>query len=276
VCRQRRKIIPDAQQALIKQYLCQALTNQELYLNYQPQYNNRLKKIVAFEALIRWKHPVLGEVAPDLLIKVAEATGLIIPIGEWVLRTACQFIRKVHWEGDPDCRIAVNISVIQLLEDDLRGRLSRILQEVGLPASYLELELTETLPFEPLDHLSKQLRLLKADGVRIALDDFGIGYATLDCLKQLWVDTLKIDKSFVADLIVCPKTRFLTECIISLGRSLGLRVIAEGVETQDQVDWLAKLECHLFQGYFYGKPVNECDALRMVKNERDSFNCCGH
>jgi EAL domain-containing protein (putative c-di-GMP-specific phosphodiesterase class I) len=262
---EKRQKGPDARQDLIERYLWQSLANQELYLNYQPQYHSQLDKIEAFEALLRWKSAILGEVEPRLLIKSAEATGLIVPIGEWVLQTACRFIRQVHQEGAVDCRIAVNVSVVQLLQEDFGEKVLAILQTVGLPAPYLELELTETLPLEPDRCLVKQLQFLKTAGVRFALDDFGTGYASLSCLKRLSVDTLKIDKSFLDALLVSEKGRVLTESIIYLGRRLGLDVVAEGVENQAQMDCLATLNCYRIQGYYYSKPINEEDALLLVK-----------
>jgi EAL domain-containing protein (putative c-di-GMP-specific phosphodiesterase class I) len=162
---------------------------------------------------LRWKNPVLGVVAPISFIKVAKATGLIVPIGEWVLRTACQFIKKIHQAGFHDCRITVNVSMRQLIQDNFVNRVLTILQEVGLASGFLELELSEALPQCSPDCLNTKLQLLQAWGVRIALDDFGTGYASLSCLNQMRVDTLKIDKSFIDGIPEHHKNIVLTKSI---------------------------------------------------------------
>jgi EAL domain-containing protein (putative c-di-GMP-specific phosphodiesterase class I) len=256
---------PPAAAALIGQQLRRALANGELYLNYQPQYNNKLGKIEAFEALLRWQNPVLGIVPPVSFIKIAEESGLIISIGEWVIRTACQFIRKIHQAGFGDCRIAVNVSVMQLLQAHFGERVLAILLDTGLAPGYLELELTESLPQVGLERLADKLKTLQAGGIRIALDDFGTGYASLSCLNRLKVDTLKIDKSFIDGIMECKESIVLTKSIISIGRRLGLKVIAEGVENQVQVNRLSKWRCDRIQGYFYSKPVEEEEAVQILK-----------
>jgi EAL domain-containing protein (putative c-di-GMP-specific phosphodiesterase class I) len=257
---------PAADEDLIGQLLRQAMGNGELYLHYQPQYNNRSGKIEAFEALLRWDNPLLGTVAPVLFIKIAEMTGLIVPIGEWVLRTACQFIKKIHQAGFSDCRLEVNVSIVQLLQENFVGRVLTILQEAGLASGYLELELTESLPFESFDVLNDKFKTLRAWGVRIALDDFGTGYASLSYLNQLQVDTLKIDKSFIDGILDRNASVVLTKSIIDIGRRLGLKVIAEGVENQAQVNYLSEWGCDTIQGFFYSKAVAEQEAAGMLKN----------
>jgi EAL domain-containing protein (putative c-di-GMP-specific phosphodiesterase class I) len=265
---QQQEAAVETKQTLIEQQLQQALANGELYLNYQPQYNNQLGKIEAFEALLRWKNPILGVVAPDSFVKTAEITGLIVPIGEWVLETACRFIKKIHREGFTDCRIAVNVSIVQFLQENFAERIFAILQEVGLGSGYLELELTESLPLGSLEVINDKLKLLKAWGVRIALDDFGTGYASLSCLNRLNVDTLKIDKSFIDGILERQESVVLTQSIIGIGRQLGLKVIAEGVENQAQVNRLTEWNCYLIQGYFYSRPVAEKEAVVMIKGMR--------
>jgi EAL domain-containing protein (putative c-di-GMP-specific phosphodiesterase class I) len=257
---------PETADDLIGQQLWSALANKELYLLYQPQYNNQRGKIEAFEALLRWENPLLGVVAPGSFIKTAELTGLIVPIGEWVLRTACQFIKKIHQAGINDCRIAVNISTVQLLQENFVERVLTILQEAGLASGYLELELTESLPFGPFAVLNDKFKILKAWGVRIALDDFGTGYASLSRLNQLQVDTLKIDKSFIDGIPDRNASVFLTRSIIDVGRQFGLKVIAEGVENQAQVNYLSEWGCDTIQGFFYSKAVAEQEAAEMMKN----------
>jgi EAL domain-containing protein (putative c-di-GMP-specific phosphodiesterase class I) len=257
---------PEAADALIGQQLRSALAKKELYLRYQPQYNNQRGRIEAFEALLRWKNPLLGAVVPVSFIKTAELTGLIVPIGEWVLRTACQFIKRIHQAGFSDCRIAVNVSSVQLLQANFVERVLTILQEVGLASGYLELELTESLPFGPVAGLNDKFKILKAWGVRLALDDFGIGYASLSRLNQSQVDTLKIDKSFIDGIPGHKASVVLTKSIIEIGRQFGLKVIAEGVEHQDQVNYLSEWGCDTMQGFFYSKAVAEQEAAEMLKN----------
>jgi EAL domain-containing protein (putative c-di-GMP-specific phosphodiesterase class I) len=250
---------------LIEQQLRQALSKGEFYLNYQPQYNNLDDQVEAFEALLRWKNPVLGVVGPASFIKVAEATGLIVPIGEWVLRTACRFIKKIHQAGFLDCRITVNVSMRQFMEDNFVDRVLTILQEVGLVSGFLELELGESLPQWSPDCLNAKLQLLRARGVRIALDDFGTGYASLSCLNRMRVDTLKIDKSFIDGIAKYHQNVVLTKSIIGIGEQLGLKVVAEGVENVAQVNCLAQWGCHTIQGFFYCKPVAATEALLIMK-----------
>jgi EAL domain-containing protein (putative c-di-GMP-specific phosphodiesterase class I) len=256
---------PETPVDLMVQQLRQALTRGELYLHYQPQYNTEFNEIEAFEALLRWRNPVLGTLPPDMFIKTAEETGLIIPIGEWVLRTACQFIRRIHQAGSNACRIAVNVSVAQVGQENFVERVLAILQETGLESAFLELELTELLPQGALDRLNERLQALKAREIRIALDDFGTGYASLSCLNQLRVDTLKIDKSFINGILEQKESGVLTRSIIGIGRELGLTVIAEGVENAAQVSCLTTWGCPRIQGYFYSEPVNATAALRMIK-----------
>jgi EAL domain-containing protein (putative c-di-GMP-specific phosphodiesterase class I) len=258
-------------QALLGQQLRQALANEELALHYQPQYNIHAVKIEAFEALLRWENSVFGTVAPTLLISIAETVGLIVPVGEWVLRTACRFIAKIYRKGFTDCRIAVNVSTAQLLQKNFAGQVFAILAEVGLPASCLELELTETLPLDSLEFLNAQFKLLQAKGVRIALDDFGTGYASLSCLNQLQVDILKIDKSFIDGILDRKVSIALTKSIIDIGRQLDLKVIAEGVESQAQADCLLAWGCDTIQGFFYSKPVAEKEAAAMVEYGNDRY-----
>jgi EAL domain-containing protein (putative c-di-GMP-specific phosphodiesterase class I) len=259
-----RRLAISRQELLVK-YLKQALANGELELHYQPLYNRKQRGIEGFEALLRWKNPLLGIVSPVSFIKVAEETGLIAPIGEWALLTACQFIKRLHDRGYSNCGISVNISVIQLRQPDFVTRLQTILQEVGLAPQYLELELTESVLMQAVDVVYFQLKLLKSIGVRIALDDFGMGYSSLSYLQRFKVDTIKIDKSFIQGLLQSKKSRILTKSIITLGSQLGLKVIAEGVETQAQVDCLTDWDCDTLQGYFYGKPVAEKEAMEMLE-----------
>ncbi len=248
----------------IARYLNQALDNGELYLLYQPQFSVKSGKIASFEALLRWKNPVLGAVAPNSFIQVAEATALIIPIGEWVLKSACQFLSRMHQQGFTECKIAVNVSIVQLGQVDFVERVLGILKEVGIPPRCLELELTESYLMESLDVHHSKLEKLKAAGIQIALDDFGTGYSSLSYLKQLKVNSLKIDKTFIDDIIQCKESAALTRNIIMIGHELGLSVIAEGVENQYQVDFLVDCGCDLIQGYYFGKPVLEKEAVAML------------
>ncbi len=252
------------QEVKIGHYLSQALDNGELYLLYQPQFSVKSGKIASFEALLRWKNPVLGAVAPNSFIQVAEATALIIPIGEWVLKSACQFLSRMRQQGFTECKVAVNVSIVQLGQVDFVERVLGILKEVGIPPRCLELELTESYLMESLDVHNTKIEKLKTAGIQIALDDFGTGYSSLSYLKQLKVNSLKIDKTFIDDIIQCKESAALTRNIIMIGHELGLSVIAEGVENQFQVNFLVDCGCDLMQGYYFGKPVLEKEAAGLL------------
>jgi diguanylate cyclase (GGDEF)-like protein/PAS domain S-box-containing protein len=235
--------------------LALALERDELFLEYQPQVNAATCRITGLEALLRWRHPQLGLVPPNRFIAVAENNGLISRIGEWVLRTACAHARQWQDDGLPAVPVAVNVSAVQFRQKGFGELIRSILEESGLEARYLELELTESLLLSNADVVFSILRELRAMGVKLAIDDFGTGYSSLGYLRQFQVNRVKIDRSFVKDVAVNPDYAAITTAIISMAKALNLEVLAEGVENEDQVRFLRSLACDEFQGYYFGRPA---------------------
>ncbi|MBI3143728.1 MAG: EAL domain-containing protein [Pseudogulbenkiania sp.] len=235
--------------------LCHALQAGQFELHYQPQVNLGSGKVVGLEALVRWRRPGFGLVPPNGFIPLAEETGLIIGIGEWVLRTACQQTREWHALGYPELSVAVNVSARQFRQSDLPQTIHTILAETGLAARHLELELTESAIMERGEAVAQALNEIKALGVMLALDDFGTGYSSLSYLKRFPFDIVKIDQSFIRDVIDDVDDASLTQAIIAMARSLRLRTIAEGVETEEQLGFLTANRCDEIQGYFFSRPL---------------------
>jgi len=235
--------------------LRQAITNEDFVLHYQPKVNLASHQIIGAEALVRWNSAHSGMVSPASFIPLAEETGLIIPLGEWVLRTACRQNRAWQDAGYPPIPISVNLSPRQLARGDIVEVVERILRETGLAAQYLELEITESVMTTDVEKSFALLTQLRALGVKISLDDFGTGYSSLSYLKRFPVDTLKIDQSFVRDIATDQDSAAIVKAIISLGRNLNLTVLAEGIETEDQFQFLLANGCDEGQGYLMSKPV---------------------
>ncbi|MBL4954640.1 EAL domain-containing protein [Neobacillus sp. YIM B02564] len=234
--------------------LYHALENNELYLVYQPQINLDNGEITGVEALLRWRHPKYGIVSPAKFIPIAEETGLIVPIGEWVLRTACRQVKQWHDQNLPPIAVGVNLSVRQFYQQNLVDKVRQILAETQLPPQYLELEITESMMMN-IDHTLKMLQALKELGVHIAIDDFGTGYSSLSYLKYLKVDRIKIDQSFVRDLLLHENETTIVSMIISMAHHLHFNVIAEGVETEKQKEILHQEKCQQVQGYLFSPPL---------------------
>ncbi|WP_185266271.1 putative bifunctional diguanylate cyclase/phosphodiesterase [Halopseudomonas xiamenensis] len=232
-----------------------ALMRNEFHLVYQPQIDLTSRRVVGVEALLRWHHPERGLVPPDLFIPLAEQSGAIIAIGEWVLDQACRQLRDWQQAGRPELRMSVNLSTVQLHHPDLSCMVTRVLQRYALPRNCLELEVTETGLMEDIQAAAKHLNELKSTGVQIALDDFGTGYSSLSYLRGLPLDKIKIDKSFTGDLLVDHDDRNIVRITIQLGRNLNMQVIAEGVESAEQEAYLSAEGCHEGQGYFYSRPL---------------------
>jgi diguanylate cyclase (GGDEF)-like protein len=235
--------------------LRRALEREEFVVHYQPQVELATGRFVGAEALVRWQHPRLGLVPPSEFIPLAEATGLIVPVGEWVLRTAVRQCSEWQGRGLGPLRVAVNLSPRQFQQHDLVGVVRGSLVEAGLQPCRLELEVTESSVVSNRDAAVATLREMRAAGVRVAIDDFGTGHSNLCYLKHLPVDTLKIDRSFVRDLATDPNDEAIVAAVVKLGRSLGLRVKAEGVEDEAQSRLLATLGCDEAQGYLFGRPL---------------------
>ena len=224
-------------------------------LHYQPKMNLETGAIIGVEALIRWRHPQRGLVPPAQFMPIAEECGFIVPIGRWVLREACRQARAWQDAGLPPMRIAVNISAVELRAKDFVAGVRAILAETGLEPRYLELELTETFLMQDSKSTAAVLQALKDMGVQLALDDFGTGYSSLSYLKRFPIDTLKIDQSFVRDLTTDADDASIVSAVISMGKSLHMRVVAEGVETREQLAFLQEQSCPEGQGYYFSQPV---------------------
>ena len=235
--------------------LRRALLHRELILRYQPQVNAVTGAIVGVEALVRWQHPELGLVPPSDFIPLAEETGLIVPVEEWVLKTACEQVQAWHALDLPPLRMGVNLSARHLRGSDVVGTVRRTLEETGAPAHLLELELTESFVMGGVGGTLDTLRSLKEMGVGLSIDDFGTGYSSLSYLKRLPVDALKIDQAFVRDLPDDADDSAIATLIVAIGRALGLRVVAEGVETEVQRTFLQALGCDELQGFLFSRPV---------------------
>jgi len=235
--------------------LRRALERQELRLHYQPIVNLTTGFIAGVEALIRWQHPTLGVVLPQQFISIAEETGLIVPIGRWVLREACRQAKAWQDAGLPEMRLAVNISAVELRAKEFMSSVQNTLAATGFASKCLELELTETFLMQDSKSTTLVLSAIKALGVQLALDDFGTGYSSLSYVRRFPIDTLKVDRSFVRDLVMDASDASVVSAVINMGRSLHLRVVAEGVETPDQLSFLKEHGCSEAQGYHYSRPL---------------------
>jgi diguanylate cyclase (GGDEF)-like protein/PAS domain S-box-containing protein len=249
-----------------REQLRTALDEGQFRLVYQPQVDVRTGTIFGVEALLRWDHPVEGLISPADFIPIAEETGLIVPIGEWVLETACAQNRRWQEEGLPPITMSVNVSAHQFLQKRWVDEVARALARTGLEPQYLELELTESLIMRDLDASIETMQRLQQMGVRLSIDDFGTGYSSLSALKHFPVGRLKIDKSFVRELPHGEDDKAIAIAVISLAQRLNLCVIAEGVETQAQVDFLSHNHCHEIQGYHFSKPVAPGEIESMLRN----------
>ncbi|WDE09705.1 putative bifunctional diguanylate cyclase/phosphodiesterase [Thalassomonas haliotis] len=235
--------------------LRQAIQRNEFVLFYQPQVNLRTGKICGLEALIRWQHPQYGLLSPDRFIPLAEEVGLIIEIGEWVIRTACQQNKSWQDAGLPCVPIAINLSPNQLLQPKIAENIIHILQDSGLEGKYLGIELTENVSMESPDKNLLIMQDLKSCGVRISIDDFGTGYSNLTYLKQFPVDEIKIDKAFVRDMTTDFQDDAITSTVIAIAHTLRLQVVAEGVESLGQISLLSQRQCDVVQGYYFSRPL---------------------
>ena len=254
--RRRRELEKDLRDALLRN---------QLYLVYQPQIRYSDHRVVGVEALLRWEHPEHGMIPPDLFIPLAEANASIIDIGEWALDQACCQLRDWHDQGFTDLRMAVNLSTVQLHHAELPRVVNNLLQMYRLPPGSLELEVTETSLMEDISTAAQHLLSLRRSGALIAIDDFGTGYSSLSYLKSLPLDKIKIDKSFVQDLIDDDDDATIVRAIIQLGKSLGMQVIAEGVETLEQETYVISEGCHEGQGYLYSKPLGARELGAYLK-----------
>jgi diguanylate cyclase (GGDEF)-like protein/PAS domain S-box-containing protein len=257
------------EQLTLEHNLRKALRQNEFQVYYQPLIDLKTGIITGAEALIRWKHPELGMISPAQFIPIAEETGLILPIGEWVLTTACHQTREWLDKFDKPFTIAVNLSARQFLQQDLSSTINTVLTEAGLTPEALELEITESLGMKNPELTLHTLEELKGMGIRIAIDDFGTGYSSLSYLKKFPIDTIKVDRSFVADIQIDANDAAIVLAIIALAHSMKLKVIAEGVEKKEQGLFLLEHGCEKVQGFLYSPPVPAADFEKFL--ERDPF-----
>lgn len=255
-----------SKQLEMERNLHDAVKNNELILQYQPFIDLKTGQICGMEALIRWHHPTLGFISPIHFIALAEKNGVIVPLGEWVLRTACAQIKIWHERGYNSLKIAVNLSVKQLQQKNILQTITNVAKETNINPKYLELELTETEAFQ--DDVIPILRQLKDIGFGLSIDDFGTGYSGLTNLKLFTIDKLKIDKTFVQDVVTNIHSRAIVSNIISLARKLQVTVLAEGVETKEQLDFLKEQGCDLVQGYYFSPPISPEDFTKLLESEK--------
>lgn len=239
----------------LESHLSRALERNELQLHYQPRIESHSGKIVSVEALLRWNSRELGAISPAKFIPIAEANGLIVPIGEWVLRTACTQHRLWQQAGLPPLRMAVNLSARQLAQPNLVERITSILEETQIQPQDLELEVTESLMMDNVQQSILKLQQFREMGIKLALDDFGTGYSSLNYLRSFPIDTLKIDRSFIRDVVSNAHNAAVTNAIITLAKSLRLNITAEGVETAEQCEYIKAQGCHEIQGYYFSPPL---------------------
>jgi diguanylate cyclase (GGDEF)-like protein/PAS domain S-box-containing protein len=256
-----------AERLAIESDLRMALERDELLLHYQPQVESLTGNVVAFEALVRWDHPTRGLVPPFEFIGIAEETGLIIPLGEWVLRAACEQAMKWHHAGYSELRVSVNVASQQLTQSDLVATVHNALETTGMDGRYLELELTESSLMSDVETTIQTLRNLKETGLSLSVDDFGTGYSSMNYLKRFPLDSLKIDRSFVRDLNVDPNDAAIARAVIALAKALDLSTIAEGVEEEEQLAFLRALGCDLIQGYYFGRPMPTDGIIEFLEGQ---------
>ena len=247
--------------------LRKALEREELRLFYQPKIDAASGRIAGVEALIRWQHPALGMVPPNDFIPLAEETGLIVPIGEWVLHAACRQMARWHAAGFTDLTVAVNMASPNFAQKDFVASVAATIRGAGIAPGSVEIEVTESVLMRDINATIATLNGLKASGVRLSVDDFGTGYSSLSYLKRFPIDTLKIDRSFVRDVINNREDAAITAAIIALSQSLGLQVVAEGVETEEQAAYLRSKGCHLMQGFLFSRPVPPDQITALLQAE---------
>jgi predicted signal transduction protein with EAL and GGDEF domain len=237
-----------------------AMDRGEISVHYQPEFNLDSRRLVRFEALARWTHPTLGTIPPHKFIPVAEESGMIVCLGSYIMERACA--EAVTWQtiAPYPIQVAVNVSSIQFARNTFVAEVSEILRCTGLKPKFLQIELTESVMLGGLDRSAEMMRQLRALGVEIAIDDFGTGYSSLSHLPRLPFSALKVDRSFVADLVTNPKTLAMVTSLIALGQNLGMRIIAEGIENERQLQLVEELGCNDVQGYLLGRPIPDPGA----------------
>jgi EAL domain-containing protein (putative c-di-GMP-specific phosphodiesterase class I) len=246
--------------------LRKALDNDEFELHYQPKINAETHKLVGMECLLRWNHPEIGSVPPAAFIPAAEELGLIVPIGEWVLKEACQTTSEWIKSGYKNLKLSVNVSPKQFNEINLRKSIASAIRSSGLDPQNLVLEITESMLMGDVEHYITLLQHIVDLGVGFSLDDFGTGYSSLSYLRKFPIDELKIDRSFLTNVPEINEDNSIVKAIISMAHSLGLNLIAEGVESAEQLDFLRQHNCNVIQGFYYSKPLSKDDFTEFLSS----------
>ncbi|PWK16205.1 putative bifunctional diguanylate cyclase/phosphodiesterase [Tumebacillus permanentifrigoris] len=247
--------------------LRKALEREEFLVYYQPQIDIKSNRMIGMEALVRWQHPERGMIAPGLFIPLAEETDLIVPLGEWVMRTACAQTKRWHDAGYPDIRVSINLSAHQFGQATLAAKVCEILEQTGIAPRYVDLEITESITMTNVERAISTMLELKNLGLHISIDDFGTGYSSLSYLKKFPIQTLKIDQSFVRDIPQDPDDAAIATAVIAMAHSLNLNVIAEGVETEEQLEFLRERNCDEFQGYLCSRPLPVQEFEKLLQQE---------
>ncbi len=250
-----------------EKYLRNALAKSEFELYFQPQLDVAANEIYGFEALIRWRNDEMGFIMPNKFLKVAEDTHMIIPIGEWVLRNACIFLKRLQQEGFPNKSVSVNVSRMQILQDDFVENVMEYIEMADIDPHNLEIEVSEIILMESYDVVSDKLNTLKHKGIKVALDNFGKGYSALNYLHRLPITTLKIDRTYSDIIAYGENSRMLTDFMVQVGKSANLHIVGEGVETKEQFDYLASLGCNRLQGYYVSRPLPEKEAVKKMHSD---------
>ncbi|MFN9175879.1 MAG: putative bifunctional diguanylate cyclase/phosphodiesterase, partial [Synechocystis sp.] len=252
----------------LENLLYEALEKQQFYLTYQPIFQIKNTEITSIEALLRWHHPDIGEISPVNLIPLAEKTDLIIPIGEWILKTACQQNKQWQNAGFSPLPVCVNLSLNQFQNPQLIDNIQRTLAECQLEPRWLTIEITESIVMDDLNYSLSTLKQLNDLGINLSLDDFGIGLGSLSCLQKFTIHTIKIHESFIRDLNINATNEAIVASIMSLGKKLGIRVISEGVENLQQLDSLQHLQCQEIQGFWFSKPLKVDAATELLRQNK--------
>ena len=253
--------------------LRKALEKEELFMVYQPRIDLKTKKVLGSEALIRWDHPTMGLISPTDFIPIAEETGLILPIGEWVLYTACRQARLWNDDGYSNLRVSINISAVQFHKENLVETIKRIVSETKLEPKLLELEITENIIMQNTERTVQIIRDLKEMGIQIAIDDFGTGFSSLSYIKEFEADTIKVDRSFIRDIGISMSNESIITAIVNMAHSLDMTVVAEGVETEGQLAFLSSRNCDEVQGYLFSKPVGPIEFRALLEDRGNSLQC---
>lgn len=254
---------------LLENELRNSIKLNQLHVDYQPKIDLKSGELTGVEALVRWNHPDLGRIPPNKFIPVAEETKIIIPLGEWVLRESCEQIRRWREKGYAPVRVAVNVSPVQLEEPSIMASIQTILEETGTPPELIEFELTESA-FADRGELREKIQAIRELGIKVAIDDFGTGYSTFSYIRELPVDTLKIDMAFVCDIHLNSESRAIVKAILEMTDTVGLNVIAEGIEYEEQLDILRDFGCVEGQGYYISRPTTSEDCERFMKKSEDA------